>query len=384
MKNLKIRWGLAASFMLISVSALQAAEVAQTTFFKVYLMTQEAESLEQRGEMKGALDLYYQVELNLKNLQENYPQWESSVVRYRLNNVKEIITELEFRVGPESGAQAQHPKGQPTEADRQQEAAEPEVVTDGTLKAGVSQPMLITDNSKPESDHNMEIRKAEKIDNPDPFAGMPRKSLKEVAFDETIESLRSQFHDALTQLAESKSKEADLKGMLDVFKRENEMLANEFTRYRKESEAIKSRLQEKTQVFASENRMLADENRRMQDEAKRLAEQIEVFKNENKMVAGAYQQAQKRADNMQKVASGTVMNMERVRMQIGSLRSLMKLRRDSLKALLAHEGLKNDQSTRAFLLQLEDISAKSEELLGRLESQRAVMEVRAPKVGVAN
>ncbi|MEM9399210.1 MAG: hypothetical protein AAF984_03300 [Verrucomicrobiota bacterium] len=363
----------------------------QTRFFHTYLMIQKAEELERLGKLNEALELYNEVHQRLEQIKTDNPKWEYSVVNYRIKHVKNIITELDFRTGSSS---SQNTDEENEKASQKQENEMP-VIEDGSLRAGVSPPLTVT-ASTPQHQHQSEpaeiIRRAQPVDDfsqePSIAIAPPEVTLDQDTFDRTIESLRTQFHDALTQLSESKKQEGDLRSTIAVFKKENTMLADEYNRYRDQAEQEKAELTERNKIYQSENRMMAQETQKIRSQAEEaqkkadmLSEQIAIYKSENKMLAQSYQEANDKAEKMENVASGTVVEMERVRMQIGSLRSLMQLRRDSIKALLAQDTLKHDASTRKFLLQLEDISAKSEALLRRLETKRAVMEVKGPRLG---
>lgn len=345
----------------------------QSKFFEIYITTQEAEQFENNGDLKGALQRYRKIHERLTQLKEENPNWEPSVVNYRLKNVGEIVAELEFRTG------------------RQQEnTPDPsKVIKDGSLKTGMEEPVM-TDGpadadpaniadpemNEPSSPTPIQAEPLEKVDQGVEFPNMPYRptQIDDSAFEKNIEALRQQFNDALTQLSEAKKREGNLTEIIDVFKKENRMLADEYSHFVSDTKQKQARLTEKANVFERESKMLVDENARIRAEAKKreqqLHQKIDVVQGENRMLADAYSKEAEHSKGLQKVATNSVLHLEKLRMQIGSLRSLMKLRRDSLNALLAQNGLKNDQSTRSFVQQLEQIASRSEKLLHNLESQR--------------
>ncbi len=85
--RLSLRVGVACLLLAIAFSA-HAAYPPQDQFLQAYLSLQEAEQLEKKGDRVAAHSKYLDVERKLELLKRNNPDWEPSIVAFRLRYVR--------------------------------------------------------------------------------------------------------------------------------------------------------------------------------------------------------------------------------------------------------------------------------------------------------
>ncbi|CAB4242595.1 TPR repeats containing protein [Methylacidimicrobium sp. AP8] len=85
--HLFLRGGLACLLLAIACPA-RAAYPPQDQFLQAYLSLQEAEQLEKKGDKASARQKYLEVERKLELLKKNNPDWEPSIVAFRLRYVR--------------------------------------------------------------------------------------------------------------------------------------------------------------------------------------------------------------------------------------------------------------------------------------------------------
>ena len=80
--------------LLALLSPLLAQVSPQDQFLQLYFSLQEAERLEQNGQLATARDRYKDVADKLDNLKKDHPEWEPGIVNFRIKFVADKIAEL--------------------------------------------------------------------------------------------------------------------------------------------------------------------------------------------------------------------------------------------------------------------------------------------------
>ncbi|HLP76391.1 MAG TPA: hypothetical protein VK327_05670, partial [Candidatus Paceibacterota bacterium] len=79
---------------LFAAFAVVAAETLDDQYFRIYTMVTDADALNASGKTAPALAKYQQAQSELFALKKANPAWNSSVVAFRLNYLKEKIAAL--------------------------------------------------------------------------------------------------------------------------------------------------------------------------------------------------------------------------------------------------------------------------------------------------
>lgn len=80
------------------VANVMSAALPQEQFLQIYLLIQEAEKLETASQKASARSLFKVSEERLEKLNKNYPEWEPTIVKYRLRYCKEKLETLKDAV----------------------------------------------------------------------------------------------------------------------------------------------------------------------------------------------------------------------------------------------------------------------------------------------
>ncbi|NJK92147.1 MAG: hypothetical protein HC904_10140 [Blastochloris sp.] len=80
------------------VAKVISAPLPQEQFLQVYILIQEAEKLESAGQKASARTRYQVAQERLEKLNKNYPEWEPTIVKYRLRYSKEKLEGLKDAV----------------------------------------------------------------------------------------------------------------------------------------------------------------------------------------------------------------------------------------------------------------------------------------------
>jgi len=76
------------------VNAGFSQESPQDQYLKIYLLIQEADKLETAGQKASAHERYEVSNLRLKDLQNNFPNWEPTIVKFRIKYTEDKVTAL--------------------------------------------------------------------------------------------------------------------------------------------------------------------------------------------------------------------------------------------------------------------------------------------------
>jgi len=85
---------LAFCILLSSLAAGHAATTPQDQFLKIYFLLQDADRLEQKGQYASARSRYTEVADQLSDLKRNNPDWEPSIVNFRIKFARDKIAAL--------------------------------------------------------------------------------------------------------------------------------------------------------------------------------------------------------------------------------------------------------------------------------------------------
>jgi Flp pilus assembly protein TadD/predicted nucleic acid-binding Zn-ribbon protein len=114
--NLKIC--LIIALLIISVAHVKS-EDADDIYVKIYEKIQQADSLNQSGDSKLAVEKYLEAKSELEKFQQNFPSWNPNVVKYRLNYLSEKISSLggaqqiQIKADQQPSKVAEQPQQQP-------------------------------------------------------------------------------------------------------------------------------------------------------------------------------------------------------------------------------------------------------------------------------
>ncbi len=92
--------------LLALLSPLLAQVSPQDQFLQLYFSLQEAERLEQDGQLATARDRYKDVADKLDNLKKDHPEWEPGIVNFRIKFVADKIAQLTDKTDANPGASA--------------------------------------------------------------------------------------------------------------------------------------------------------------------------------------------------------------------------------------------------------------------------------------
>jgi Flp pilus assembly protein TadD len=97
-----------------------AAPAQDDQYVQIYTLIQEADSLHAQQQSAAALKSYRQALTQLERFQRTYPDWNTSVVKYRLSFLSAIVTELEARTAEISAAASTNTPPATASADTEQ------------------------------------------------------------------------------------------------------------------------------------------------------------------------------------------------------------------------------------------------------------------------
>ncbi|HSJ01094.1 MAG TPA: hypothetical protein VK956_01520, partial [Verrucomicrobium sp.] len=84
---------------LLSVPAQSGGGEAGELYFKGYMLKNEAEKLEQGGDLRGAYAKYEESRGLVANVAQNFPQWQPEVVTYRLKAIELSLQQISSKLG---------------------------------------------------------------------------------------------------------------------------------------------------------------------------------------------------------------------------------------------------------------------------------------------
>ncbi len=87
-------------FVAVSFASAQSASEAGDQYFKGYLLKNDAERMEQAGDVQGAVQKYQEAARIISSVAQNYPAWQPEVVSYRLKMIEAALQRLSSRVMP--------------------------------------------------------------------------------------------------------------------------------------------------------------------------------------------------------------------------------------------------------------------------------------------
>lgn len=98
---------LTALVCLLALASATRADGPDEQFVQAYRLIQQGDELRTSGQPKAALERYYLAESELRKIQRMAPDWQASLIRYRLKSVGDLIAPLAKQfpdVQPPSGA----------------------------------------------------------------------------------------------------------------------------------------------------------------------------------------------------------------------------------------------------------------------------------------
>ena len=85
---------LLAATVLASGAPLPAAVSPQDDYLKIYMMINDGEKLSQSGQVSQAREKYETALSRLEKLKNENPEWEPTIVRYRIKDLNEKLASL--------------------------------------------------------------------------------------------------------------------------------------------------------------------------------------------------------------------------------------------------------------------------------------------------
>ncbi len=172
--------------LLGGIEAGHAALTPQDQFLKIYFLLQDAERMERNGQYASARGRYTEVADQLTDLKKNYPDWEPSIVNFRIKYARDKIAQLADKSDPPSST-----------------APAPSAPT-----ASNAAPMPVPAPAPTPAPA------------PDAAPSAPSVSSETIALKQRISTLEGELADTKRQLNDALTQAADLRQRLDAANRE--------------------------------------------------------------------------------------------------------------------------------------------------------------------
>src|SRR5262245_3929401 len=85
--------GAAVSFIL-AVAVVTSAQVADDQYVRVYSMIEAADKLRAQGDARSAVTRYLEAQVELRQLQQSFPEWNPKLMSFRLDYVSSQLAAL--------------------------------------------------------------------------------------------------------------------------------------------------------------------------------------------------------------------------------------------------------------------------------------------------
>jgi len=95
--------GVLGALLCLVTSGLWAQDSPQDQYLKIYLLIQEADKLETAGQKASARERYQVSNERLEDLQNDFPQWEPTIVKFRIKYTEDKVAQLQGAVDQNPG-----------------------------------------------------------------------------------------------------------------------------------------------------------------------------------------------------------------------------------------------------------------------------------------
>jgi len=302
------------ALLLIALTApadAQSAKAPQDVYLQIYLQIQEAERLENSGQKLTAKNRYQAALERLTDLQKTSPQWEPTIVKYRMKYCQEKITLLaDARDATPAPNAKEADTGELPQKDEKSvplitnEGETPPIPPQGKLPVPVVTP---TETSIPNAPTTVEVTPPvivpPVVDTPAPETLQLKKRVQELQ--EELTSTKQKLDSAVAEASQLKSLSEDLKKQLTEARKGS---SEQMDKLLDENKNLKEKLADaNTQVEKLQKGEKSVAN--LEEQVTKLKDQLETSQKLNEELVRANEGYRKQLEETQKTIAETTQKL---------------------------------------------------------------------------